>query len=48
MVVGYLQVSFGSEGFLANGASEGFVARVRSHMNLKSGTRREVLIAHVT
>lgn len=44
----YLEVSFGGEGLLANGAPEWFVASMSAHVYLQGRARREVLIAHVT
>lgn len=43
----YLQVALGGEGLLTDGASEGLVAGVRPHVDLKGRTGREVLIAYV-
>lgn len=43
----HLQVAFGGERLQAHGAPERFVARVRPHVYLERGRRREVLVAHV-
>lgn len=43
----YLEVAFGGEGLLADGATERFVASVSSHMDLERRRRGEILIANL-
>jgi len=43
----YLEVAFGGERLLADGASEWFVTSVSSHMDLERRRRGEILIANL-
>jgi len=43
----YLEIAFGGECFLADGASERFIASMSSHMDLERRRRGEILIANL-
>lgn len=47
VVNSYLEVSFGGEGLLTNGAAEWLITRVCPHVYLQGRAGREVLIAYV-
>ena len=47
MMMRYLEIALGGEGLLADGALEGFVAGVRSHVDLERRGRGEILIANL-
>lgn len=42
----HLEISLGRERFQADRAPKRLVARVRPHVNLQCGGRREILVAH--